>query len=133
MTPHGVHHRYYARQLAPGQLGTYAGSSSSSQFPRGHGMGQGEYCLGTAGNVIPCDTSGVMATLPALPGGGWVPSGQNIQTPPPTATTPALPSVLPALTSSLPWLVTAGAVVGLLLLSSGPRSAPAREGRRRRR
>lgn len=117
--PHGLHHRYYARQV-----GTYgallSSQSSSSQFPRGHQMGQSVYCLDAAGNPIACGSGEVMATLPALPGGG-----QNIQTPPPTATSPALPPA-PSYTSmfsqALPWL--AGGLVLMLVLS------PERRGRR---
>lgn len=112
MTPHGLHHRYYAHQV-----GTYG---NSGQFPRGH-LGQADYCLGPAGNVLPCGSPGVMATLPALPGGGLIPSGQNIQTPPPTATTPAL---LPTAVSSastmiqmLPWL--AGGLLVLAFMRTG--------------
>lgn len=131
MTPHGLHHRYYARDL--GTYGAILGASS--QFPRGHlaGLGQGEYCLGPAGNVIPCDSSGVMATLPALPGGGWIPSGQNIQTSPPTATTPALPAVGSSATSTLleMWPLIAGGV--LVSIAIGMMPGPGKkEGRRRK-
>lgn len=118
MIPHGLHHRYYA-----GQLGTYGSMIlQPAQFPRGHlGLGQGTYCLDESGNPIPCGTGQVMATLPALPGGGYIPSGQNVQTSPPTATTGTLPIVTTTATTLLQYLPYLAAAGFFLLLATEPR------------
>lgn len=125
---YGLQHRYYARPMA----GYPAG-----QFPRGHlGLGQGTYCLDSTGEVVPCGTSQVMATLPALPGGGYIASGQNVQTAPPTATSATLPALQPTAGSTfmeyLP-LIAGGVFVALLASSGGVKSHETTRERKRRR
>lgn len=52
------------------------------------GLGQGTYCLDSTGQIISCDSPNIVATLPALPGGGSIPSGQSLQTSPPPVPQP---------------------------------------------
>lgn len=84
------------------------------------GLGQGEYCLSQSGQVIPCDSNVVAATIPALPGGGTIPSGQSLQSAPPVTPAPQPVSLWTQLTQSqiVPGIPNMILFVGIVLAVS---------------